>query len=279
MPLTIQFALNRIASPRQSLPAYLAMCQRLGVASIELRNDLEGVEISDGTPAAQIREQTKSAGISVRSINALYPFDLFTPELERRVIELARYARDCGARALVLCPLNSREDARNVCDRRRDLIHALKNLCPILENYGLEGLIEPLGFSQSALRKKSDALQAIAEANGEAIFRLVHDTFHHFLAEEDQFYPEMTGLVHISGVEASALTRADMRDADRVLVGSQDRLGNLAQLRTLLQAGYTGVVSFEPFAREVMDASDSEARLLNSMNLIRGALALTGDNT
>ncbi|MDI9682291.1 xylose isomerase, partial [Burkholderia cenocepacia] len=63
------------------------------------------------------------------------------------------------------------------------------------------GFIEPLGFEECALRRKSDAVKGIYAAAGEPVFRLVHDTFHHYLAGEDIFFPNLTGLVHISGVE------------------------------------------------------------------------------
>ena len=74
----------------------------------------------------------------------------------------------------------------------------------------------------------------------------VHDTFHHKGAGEEEFFPERTGLIHISGLEDD-ITFNDMLDGDRVLVGPKDRLDNIEQLRTLLAAGYLGPVSLEPF--------------------------------
>jgi 2-keto-myo-inositol isomerase len=269
MSHAISFALNRISAPRVSFPDYLALCQRLGIATIELRNDLDGVEIQDGTSPVAIREQAREAGITIRSINALYPFDMFDRELEQRALALARTARDCGAEALVMCPLNSRDDPRNSAERARDLVAALKSLRPILDDHGLQGLLEPLGFEECSLRRKSDAVTAIYAAAGERQYQLVHDTFHHFLAGEEEFFPDQTGLVHISGVEAADLEPARMRDGDRVLVGAGDRLETVRQLRTLIERGYPGVVSFEPFARDIMAAQDSERRLRESMDYIR----------
>ena len=269
----IRFAINRISAPRLSFPDYLAMCQRLGVSDIEIRNDLNGVEISNGTPATQLRAAAAEAGITIRSINALYPFDVFDADLQQRALQLASYARDCGAQALVMCPLNSRDDARTASQRQHDLIHALKQLKPILDDHGITGLVEPLGFEECALRRKSEAVTAIYAAAGERHFRLVHDTFHHHLAGEDIFFPELTGLVHISGVESTTLASTDMRDGHRVLVGSADRLGNIPQLKELLARGYQGLVSFEPFANDIMEAPDSETLLRNSMDYIRQQLA------
>ena len=48
-------------------------------------------------------------------------------------------------------------------------------------------------------------MAAIRAAGGEGCYRLVHDTFHHHLAGETAFFPEWTGLVHISGVTDPAL--------------------------------------------------------------------------
>jgi 2-keto-myo-inositol isomerase len=270
---SIRFAINRISAPRLSFPDYLAMCRRLGVTDIEIRNDLNGVEISNGTPATQLRDAAAEAGITIRTINALYPFDVFDADLQQRAVQLAAYARDCGAQALVMCPLNSRDDARSASQRQQDLIHALKQLKPILDDHGITGLVEPLGFEECALRHKSAAVTAIYAAAGERHFRLVHDTFHHHLAGEDIFFPELTGLVHISGVESTTLASTDMRDGHRVLVGSADRLGNIPQLKELLARGYQGVVSFEPFASDIMEAPNSETLLRNSMDYIRQQLA------
>lgn len=271
----IRFALNRMSAPRMGFDAYCAMTRRLGVAAIEIRNDLSGVEITDGTPAAQIGEIAKANGLVIRSINALQRFEQFDAEREAEAIALARYARDCGAEALVLCPTNNRGDKRTAEERHAALVHALTSLKPILNEHGIVGLVEPLGFEECAVRRKSQAVRAFEEikANStDTTFRLVHDTFHHHLAGEGLFFPEWTGLIHISGVEDSAVTVPDMRDGHRVLVGAGDRLGNPAQIRRLLDAGYAGYVSFEPFAESVAASATIEAELAASMAWLRDAV-------
>ena len=268
----IRFALNRISAPRMGFDAYCAMTRRLGVSAIEIRNDLSGVEITDGTPAAHIGEIARAHGLVIRSINALQRFEQFDAEREAEAIELARYARDCGAEALVLCPTNSRADKRTPEERHAALVHALTSLKPILNDHGIVGLVEPLGFEECAVRRKSQAVRAFEEIKADATFRLVHDTFHHHLAGEGLFFPEWTGLIHISGVEDSAVTVPDMRDGHRVLVGASDRLGNPAQIRRLLDAGYAGYVSFEPFAESVAASATIEAELAASMAWLRDAV-------
>jgi 2-keto-myo-inositol isomerase len=123
------------------------------------------------------------------------------------------------------------------------------------------------------VRRKSQAVRAIEEIGDTTTFRLVHDTFHHHLAGEDLFFPELTGLIHISGVEDTALSPNQMRDGHRVLVGAADRLANAAQIRRLLDAGYRGYASYEPFAEEIAAANDIEQRLRDSMGYLQQAVA------
>ncbi|SFU08733.1 TIM barrel protein [Paraburkholderia aspalathi] len=268
----LQFSLNRMSAPRLAFAEYVALCQRLAVDAIEIRNDLEGVEINDGTPAADIKALSASAGLTILSINALQRFERFDATRAKEVLALSRYAADCGARAIVLCPTNSRQDQRSASERHTDLVNALKQLKPILDDHDLHGLIEPLGFEECALRRKSDAVKAIYDAAGERHFRLVHDTFHHHLSGEDIFFPDLTGLVHVSGVEDSGLPVGQMRDGHRVLVGAADQLGNIRQLTALFARGYRGHVSFEPFAEEIAGADDIESRLRDSIGYIRASV-------
>jgi 2-keto-myo-inositol isomerase len=274
MNTTIRFAINRISAPTMPFADFAAMSKRLGVEAIEIRNDLKGVELVDHTPARDVGAITKAAGLKLRSINALQRFDQFDAAREAEAIELADYAVASGTESLVLCPTNDLKDARSPEQRHADLVNALRGLQPILASRGLTGLVEPLGFEECAVRRKSQAVLAFEEigASAKATFKLVHDTFHHHLAGEGLFFPEWTGLVHISGVEDKAVTVGDMRDAHRVLVGSADRLGNIPQLRTLLAAGYAGYASFEPFAAEIAAAKDIEKQLASSMAYLQDAV-------
>ena len=273
MNTTFQFSLNRMSAPRLPFDRYLSLCQRLGIETIEIRNDLEGVEICDGTPPDAVRAAVDAAGLKILTINALQRFEQWSDEREAQAIALADFAVRCGAAALVLCPTNSRDDRRDPAARHVNLVTALGALKPILAQRGLIGLVEPLGFEECALRRKSDAVKGIYEAAGERVFRLVHDTFHHHLSGEDIFFPNLTGLVHISGVDDIGLPVERMRDGHRVLVGGADRLGNVRQLTTLLERGYRGAFSFEPFADEIAAAGDIEDRLRTSMAFLRSELA------
>ena len=274
MSTTIRFAINRISAPHMPYADFAAMSQRLGVGAVEIRNDLKGVELTDGTPARQVADATQGHGLTLRSINALQRFEQFDAAREAEAVALAKYAVESGTQALVLCPTNDTRDARSAEQRHADLVNALGRLQHILADHGLTGLVEPLGFEECAVRRKSQAVRAFEElgASARGTFKLVHDTFHHHLAGEDLFFAEWTGLVHISGVDDKAVTVADMRDGHRVLVGSADRLGNVPQLRKLLAAGYAGYASFEPFAAEIAEAKDIESRLASSMAYLQDAV-------
>ena len=110
-----------------------------------------------------------------------------------------------------MCPLNDGTPVSHA-----DLVAALKAMAPILRERGLVGLVEPLGFPISSMRTKRQAVAAIDEAGGGDVYRLVHDTFHHHLAGETEFFPERTGIVHISGVvDPDVAVEDDARPAPR----------------------------------------------------------------
>ena len=261
----MRFAINHISAPKLPLAEFFAMCQRLGVSEVEIRNDIPDV-LGSMTPQA-VRAEAEAQGITILSINALYPFNLWSGDLPDRARRMADYAAECGAQALVMCPLN---DGTKV--PHSAVVAALDGIRPILAERGLTGLVEPLGFPISSLRTKAEALAAMTESDEEGVFRLMHDTFHHHLAGETEFYPRRTGLVHISGVSDPAVAVADMLDAHRILVDAADRLENIEQIRALLAAGYEGPFSFEPFAAQVHELADPEAALRASMDLLRAAV-------
>lgn len=261
----MRFAINHISAPKLVLADFFATCRRLGVTEVEIRNDIPDV-LGQMDPA-DVRAEAERQGITILSINALYPFNVWSGDLPERAEKMADYAQAASAKALVMCPLN---DGTEVAFD--DLVAALKAMKPILQDRGLTGLVEPLGFPVSSLRKKSTAIEAIKAADGEGVYKLMHDTFHHHLASETEFFPEWTGLVHISGVTDPAVAVDDMLDAHRVLVDDADRLENLPQIRALRDAGYDGPYSFEPFAAEVHDAADPEAALKSSMDHVRSGL-------
>lgn len=267
----LNFALNHMAAPMLSPADFFALSRKLGLGNVEIRNDLAGNAILDATPAAAVRALAAENGISISSINALQRFNEWNAAREVEAVDLADYARDVGAAALVLVPVND-GTGQGDGERQRSLRAALSALKLILSDRGLTGLVEPLGFEICSLRSKREAAEAIADVGGTGTFRMVHDTFHHHLAGEPELFPGMTGMVHISGVDDPALRVADMRDPHRALVDTGDRLDNVGQIRALMTGGYVGLFSFEPFAPDVHGLADPATALAASMDFIRSRL-------
>jgi 2-keto-myo-inositol isomerase len=273
VPLDIsRFALNYMVAPRLGIAEFARLATSVGISKIEIRNDISGVPLADGTPAAEVRKVTEDAGVTILSINALQRFNLWDEARAEEARALARYAQECGAAALVLCPVNDRADRRGEAERARNLRTALRGLAPILEDHGIIGLVEPLGFPECSLRLKQEALDAIDDIGRDWNFALLHDTFHHFISGETAIFPERTGLVHISGVEDPDVPLADVRDVHRVLVGEADLIDNTGEIMRLLNGGYEGDFSYEPFAPVVHDLPDIAAALTGSMTTVRQAV-------
>ena len=191
MPISLSFALNHMVAPSLRPEAFFALCQALGVGKAEIRNDLAGNAILDGTPAADIRTIAAGHQVSVISINALQRFNEWTPAREAEAVELADYAKAAGAAALVLVPVNDGSGQAEGA-RQENLRTALRALKPILSDRAILGLVEPLGFAISSLRSKREAIEGIEDVDGGGNFKLVHDTFHHHLAGEPDLFAART---------------------------------------------------------------------------------------
>jgi 2-keto-myo-inositol isomerase len=268
----LSYALNHMVAPRKTFAELVELAASLGLEQVEIRNDLPGVAISDGTPPGRIRVQAEAAGVRILSINALQRFNDWNDERANEAARLAGYAQGCGAAALVLCPVNDASWRRSDQERLDGLRQALGALAPILAEAEIVGLVEPLGFPESSLRLKGEAVEAIEELELGDRFRLVHDTFHHYLAGEVRLFPEWTGLVHISGVEEATLPLERTRDEHRVLVGANDLSGALLQILALME-GYSGAYSFEPFAASLHGLDDIAGALELSMHWIDREIA------
>lgn len=250
-------SLNRICCPNLGIREFLAAAARWGFSGVELRNDLAGGNITDDLSPQETLEAARREGVAIVSINALQRFNDGRPEAHmEELTALASLAKDLGGAALVLCPVNDREDKRSEEERQAHTAEALKAYAPVLREYGVTGLVEPLGFSISSLRTKEAAVRAI-DASGQEGYRLVHDSFHHFLAGEEAIYPARTGLIHISGVENPAPLET-IGDGDRILIGPGDRMGNKEQLQGMIRGGYAGPISYEAFSPAVQNLSASE---------------------
>jgi 2-keto-myo-inositol isomerase len=263
----LRFALNHMVAPGLGLVEFFRLAATLGVAEVEIRNDLDGRPIRDGTPPETVREAAARLGLTIFSINALQRFDDWCTAREREARDMARYAAACEARGVVLVPTNDGSGGADV-ERQARLRRSLRMLEPILTDHGILGLVEPLGFATCSLRSKREAAEAIEETGVGVRFGLVHDTFHHALARERGLYPALTTLTHLSGVTDRTVPLSELRDSHRGLVDAGDRLDTAGQISALVAGGYHGPVSFEPFAAEVHALVDPARAIRASMDYL-----------
>lgn len=269
--MSLDFAINHMTAPQLELGAFFALAADLQAPRVEIRNDISSNAILDGTSAADVKRLAEAHDVTIISINALQKFNHWSDACAAEAEALASYCAQSGAKALVLVADNGGQ-VPDSATRIADATVALQGLVPILRRHGIIGLVECLGFETCTLRSKREAVQAIDRADGRDVLRLTHDTFHHHLAGEAELFPELTGLVHISGVQDPTVAVGDMRDSHRVLVGPRDRLDNIGQIAALRRGGYAGPLSFEPFADELRHLADPAAAVRQSMKFITDGL-------
>jgi 2-keto-myo-inositol isomerase len=97
----------------------------------------------------------------------------------------------------------------------------------------------------------------------------VHDTFHHYLSGEKELFPQLTGLIHMSGVLPGKEV-VDITDDDRILITDEDVMGNKVQVDALVAGGYNGYCAYECFSPEVqkLDASALAQEVKDSLALM-----------
>ncbi|WP_437610512.1 TIM barrel protein [Erwinia sp. V71] len=263
-----RFCVNRKIAPTLSLEAFFKLVQRVGLHKVEIRNDMPGGKVTDNLSHAEVKALAEKYGLDIVTINAVYPFNQISDALLAKTEGLLKDAQGVGAKALVLCPLN---DGTPVS--AHDTLAALKTLAPLFAKYGVQGLVEPLGFPVSSLRSAAQAQALIREA--QLPFKIVLDTFHHHLYEnaEQEFAAvdvNGIGLVHLSGVEDARPT-AELTDEERIMLTEGDLLNSVAQVKRLESRGYKGIYAFEPFSSvlESWSEDDIEREIRHSIELLQ----------
>jgi 2-keto-myo-inositol isomerase len=274
------FALNQITAPRLGCREFIELAKRRGCVGVELRNDLADKRLCeraffDGEDPEAVGEFARSEGVRLLGLSEVYAFNRWSDDIRDRVEQLIGHALASGAESISLIPSNDGRDEPDDA-RLEALKDALSRILPMLAGTDLIALIEPLGFTTSSLRHKREAIAAIEAVGGKSRYKLVHDTFHHHLAGETDFFPEWTGIVHISGVIDPHLAPAEMRDEHRILVDGRDRLGNVVQISRLATAGYKGSYSYECFAPAVHQSPALEPDLASSLEFIRASAGTAG---
>ncbi len=266
----LPMGLNHMSVPNAGTLAVLNMAKSLDCVGVELRNDLKTPLFGDLAPD-EAKDAATRAGLRILALAEVYGFNDNSDRVRSEVLALSDLARQSGAEAIVLIPRIETGPVRRVVQRRL-LKTALAALQPIVQDSGIKALIEPLGFPYSSLRYKADVERVLDDLGRPECFALVHDTFHHALAEETDFYPDITQIVHISGVSNPAGPVVEFADHDRGLVTDDDRLGTVAQVKLLRAQGYRGPFSFEAFAPAVHSLADPKTDLSLSIAFIASAI-------
>ena len=264
------FALNHMTVARSSFTELLDISLASGCAGVEIRNDLAG-ELFGGLDPVAAGQLAMSKGLTIYAIAEVKAFNHFSAAKYAEADALINTAVACGAQAVSLIPAND-GSVSNRADVQTKLREAMTALKPLLDAHRLVGLIEPLGFEASTLRYKADVVEAIEDLGTGDTFKIVHDTFHHHIAQDNEIFPEYTGVVHISGVIDPTAATHDLRDEHRVLVDHHDQLNNIEQLTVFTSAGYSGPVSTEAFSPEVHAYTDPVAQLRGSFDFISTAV-------
>lgn len=265
----LPFALNHMTAPHMAWQPFLDLAKGLGCVGVEFRNDLS-TPLFGGADPAEVKAAVASRGLRFLALAEVKMFNDWSDTKQAEAEALMKIAVAAGAESVSLIPRND-----GVATGRKDSFQvtqtALRALLPMLKAHGLKAMVEPLGFGVCSLRYKDVLADVIDSIGGVGTYFMVHDTFHHALAGFGPIYPELTGIVHVSGVNDTVYLD-DMRDPHRVLVGADDVLGNVAQIRALRAAGYTGPISYEPFAPCVHDLANPAAALKESMEFIRSGV-------
>lgn len=263
-------ALNHMAGPGLPWTEFLELAKNLNCIGVEFRNDLPG-KLFDGTSPQVVGAVAQAAGLRILALAEVKAFNDWSDAKRDEAAALMAIAKACGAEKVSLIARNDSQ-GMSASERKANLDTALRELKPLLDEHDLVGLIEPLGFETCALRDKAEAVEAIEALNARDRFCIVHDTFHHAAAGGGAIFPEHTGIVHISGVVKPNLKATELRDPYRVLVDENDVLGNVEQVAKLLDQGYNGPVSFEPFSPEVLTLADPGSALAKSFSYIEKCL-------
>ncbi|WP_129543447.1 TIM barrel protein [Serratia sp. 1D1416] len=272
-----RFCINRKIAPNLDLERFFHLVKKCGLSKVELRNDMPSGKVTDNLSDAQLNALAAEYGIDIVTINALGMFNLpdDAAALQQRAEALLRQAQAIRSRALVLCPHCSADDSRSERQKRDDTLAALKLLAPLFQRYGVQGYVEPLGFGISSLRS-SLLTQALIRDSG-APYKIVLDTFHHYLSDvaqadfDAQIQVAQIGLVHLSGVE-DPRARETLSDEERVMLSDGDRLESRRQVQNLERLGYTGIYAFEPFSSQLdgWSEADIEREIRRSIALLQG---------
>jgi 2-keto-myo-inositol isomerase len=269
---SVKFAINRMVAPRLGLDSFLALAKAAGVAGVEVRNDVEGREFADGTSARDLKTRITDAGLAVASINALQRFNDWTSERASEAKHLFHYAAELGAPGIVMCPVIDIDHDWSETELAAKLRQSLRAIKAMAADAGVIGYVEPLGMIGSTLRSQKPAAEAIADVEGAGPLQICYDTFQFYRARDMEHFPDLIGLVHVSGISRTDLKPEQLTEPDRGFVAASDITGCGEQVKQIIAKGYRGYVSMEPFDPAIHAAPDVRGELARSLSYLQSFL-------
>lgn len=265
----VDFALNQKTASRLGFADFLDLAADLGCVGVEPRNDL-GRPFFDGFEPERAAGMARERGLRLLGLSEVYPFDDWNAKRRAAVAALIEAADASGAETISLIP---RVDFRHpdAAARAAALREVLTEIAPMLEGTAVVALLEPIGFSACSMKFQREAAAIESLGLGDR-FGIVHDTFQHALARDEDMLVRHIRIVHISGVSDGSGELTDRHDAERHLVDDSDRTDALGQMRRLLAAGYRGPFSFECTAPSVRECYDLKPPIARSIEHLRRAL-------
>jgi 2-keto-myo-inositol isomerase len=265
----MDFALNQKTAPKLGFAAFLDLAAELGCVGVEPRNDL-GRPVFDGIEPARAGEMARERALRFIGLSEVYPFNDWNDDRRAAVGRLIETAQAAGAETVSLIPRVDRREGDDA--ERATTLAVLAEILPMLQGTGVVGLVEPIGFATSSIKFQREATQAIESLCADDRFGIVHDTFQHALAGDADIFVRHIRLVHISGISGGSGILTDSLDAQRVLVDESDRTGASGQVKSLLEAGYTGAFSYECTSPLVQNSGDPKAQIAASITYLRRLL-------
>ena len=269
----IRFALNQRTAPNLSFPDFLDLAVRLGCIGVEVRTDL-GRLVFDGLQPTDAGRIARERGLRIVGLSEVYPFDDWTSERRDAVASLIATACEAGAETVSLIP---RVDSLVPDMPERAQLHRdiLGEVLDMRKGTAVVPLVEPIGFSGASIRYQREAVAAITDLGAQGQLGILHDTFQHALARDDDFLVQHIRLVHISGLSQGSGTLTEADDGARVLIDEDDRTATVDQIRTLRTRGYQGPFSFECTAPAIQTLPDPLEAIAACISHIRERLAVT----
>ena len=94
----MRFALNHITVPKMGLEEFFALAKSLNMSEVEIRNDLPNVV--DSWKAKDVKNLAAKMGLTLLTINALYPFNQWSGRTRSQSHKTCRFCRRIWRKSL-----------------------------------------------------------------------------------------------------------------------------------------------------------------------------------